>query len=125
MIIRCITLLVPLVLLVTPVQAGEITASVYSDAYDATGAPIDANGMIAAHKTLPLGTKLTLYHGHRSVVVTIMDRGPFVPGRTLDLSPSASKVLGCYDLCRVRVEPWPPLPKPRDVLGTVGEDAAD
>lgn len=84
-----------------------VIASTYNDG------TVDANGMTAAHKTLPLGTNLTLKHGHRTIVVRINDRGPFVKGRTLDLTPAANKYLRCGGLCRLKVESWPPLPKPR------------
>lgn len=84
-----------------------VIASTYNDGTR------DANGMTAAHKTLPLGTRLTLKHGHRTTVVMINDRGPFVKGRTIDLTPAANKYLRCGGLCRLIIEPWPPLPKPR------------
>ena len=99
-----------------------VVASIYGDARDqrrsgehltATGRRIDANGNYAAHRKLAFGTKLTLSKGHRQVVVTINDRGPFIRGRTLDLTPGAAKALRCSGLCRVAVDPWPPLPKPR------------
>lgn len=90
------------------VAHGEVViASTYNDG------TVDANGMTAAHKTLPLGTHLTLRHGHRAIVVRINDRGPFIKGRTLDLTPAANKYLRCGGLCRLKIEPWPPLPKPR------------
>ena len=60
-----------------------------------------------------LGTKLMLYHGRNNVEVTINDRGPFVPGRTLDCTPAVDQALHLGGLGRVRVGPWPPLPKPR------------
>lgn len=88
-------------------------ASVYwEDKFVATGARFDANGMTAAHKTLPFGTKLTVYYGHRSVVIRINDRGPFVRKRELDLSRGAAKALRFPGLGKVKVESWPPLPKP-------------
>lgn len=94
--------------------AAVVVASMYhEDKYIATGARFDPTKLAAAHKTLPLGTRLTLKRGHRSVVVIINDRGPYVRGRTLDLTPAANKALLCYGMCRVRVESWPPLPKPR------------
>jgi len=51
--------------------------------------------MTAAHPTLPLGTlvKVTNLTTQRSVVVRINDRGPFVPGRIIDLSYYAAWVL--------------------------------
>jgi rare lipoprotein A len=60
----------------------------------ANGQPFDADAYTAAHKTLPFGTKLEVTYGGKSVQVTITDRGPFVPGRDLDLSLAAAQKLG-------------------------------
>jgi rare lipoprotein A len=65
-------------------------------------------GLIAAHKTLPFGAKvrvLNLDNG-RSAVVTIVDRGPFIRGRIIDVSPVAANVLGFRQagLAHVRIE---------------------
>ncbi|MFZ5731468.1 MAG: septal ring lytic transglycosylase RlpA family protein [Pseudomonadota bacterium] len=60
----------------------------------ASGARFNPNGMTAAHRTLPFGTKLRVTHGGRSVIVTINDRGPFVRGRVLDLSKGAAQAIG-------------------------------
>ena len=57
-----------------------------------------------AHLTLPCGTTLTLTHGARSIVVTVIDRGPYVAGRTLDLSNATKLALGCTDLCTLRMQ---------------------
>ena len=55
----------------------------------------DMNEMTAAHPTLPFGTHVvvTNLNNGRSTVVRINDRGPFVPGRIIDLSYAAAKVL--------------------------------
>lgn len=82
----------------------------------ATGAAFDANGMAAAHRTLPFGTIVTLKHYRRTLNVKINDRGPFVRGRTFDLTPAANKYLQCGGLCRVEIIPYPPLPKPRPAI---------
>ena len=60
-------------------------------------------GMTAAHRTLPFGTKVTVVNRHngRSAVVRINDRGPFVRGRVIDLSPAAARVLGVDGLVPV------------------------
>ncbi|MBW1971600.1 MAG: septal ring lytic transglycosylase RlpA family protein [Deltaproteobacteria bacterium] len=64
--------------------------------------------MTAAHKTLPLGTKVmvTNLENGRSVEVTINDRGPFVKGRIIDLSYAAAKQLGIIGkgTAKVRIE---------------------
>jgi rare lipoprotein A len=64
--------------------------------------------MTAAHRTLPFGTrvKVTRVDTGDSVVVRINDRGPFKPGRVIDLSEGAAKTLGMTDvgLTNVRLE---------------------
>ena len=71
-------------------------ASVYSGGRTANGEIASATGMTAAHKTLPFGTlvRITHLHSGRSVVVRINDRGPFVPGRIIDVMPAAAHALG-------------------------------
>ena len=66
---------------------------------------MNREALTAAHRTLPLGTKVTVTNksnGH-SVVVTINDRGPFVRGRIIDVSPAAARVLGFSGLTHVTV----------------------
>jgi rare lipoprotein A len=61
--------------------------------------------MVAAHRTLPFGTRVkveSLATG-KSVTVTIVDRGPFVKTRVIDLSSSAANILGLVGLERVRL----------------------
>jgi rare lipoprotein A len=52
--------------------------------------------LIAAHKTLPMGTYVRVTHlkTKRVVVVQIIDRGPYIRGRIVDLSPRAAEALG-------------------------------
>jgi rare lipoprotein A len=74
----------------------------------ATGERFDPSDMTAAHRTLPFGTrvKVTRVDTGDSVVVRINDRGPFKPGRVIDLSEGAAKTLGMTDvgLTSVRLE---------------------
>lgn len=58
--------------------------------------PAHGNGMTAAHRTLPFGTRVRVNDpkSGRTVTVTINDRGPFGKRRVLDLSPSAARALG-------------------------------
>jgi rare lipoprotein A len=53
-------------------------------------------GYTAAHKTLPFGTRVRVTNSRngRSVVVVINDRGPFIRGRIIDLSPAAARAIG-------------------------------
>jgi rare lipoprotein A len=62
----------------------------------ASGAVLDRDGMTAAHKKLPFGTRLlvTNKRNGRKVVVTVTDRGPYKKGRIIDLSPAAASQLG-------------------------------
>jgi rare lipoprotein A len=62
----------------------------------ASGGRYNPDGMTAAHRTLPFGTRLQVTDliSKRSVVVTVNDRGPFIAGRVLDLSRGAATALG-------------------------------
>lgn len=72
----------------------------------ASGHVYNMYGVSAAHKTLPLGTRVrvTNLHNNASVVLTINDRGPFVRGRIIDLSYGAAKALGTVDRGVARVQ---------------------
>ena len=59
----------------------------------ASGTRYDQNGLTAAHKTLPFGTKLKVCL-KRCAVVTVTDRGPYIHGRELDLSKGAADSIG-------------------------------
>lgn len=60
----------------------------------ASGSFFDGSQMVAAHKTMKFGTKLRVTYQGRSVVVVVLDRGPFVRGRSLDLSTAAARKIG-------------------------------
>lgn len=96
-------------LLATPPAFSEtMVASFYgaeSGKRTASGARFNPNGLTAAHKTLPFGTRLRVcYRGCADVTVT--DRGPFVRGRQLDISHGAARVIGLTGpgVARVTVE---------------------
>ena len=81
-------------------------ASVYSGGRTASGERASASGMTAAHRTLPFGTLVRITHrrnGH-SVVVRINDRGPFVRGRVIDVTPAAARALGFSGLASVTLD---------------------
>ncbi len=61
----------------------------------ASGEVFDMSGLTAAHRTLPLGTRIRVVNvdNGRSVQVRINDRGPYVAGRILDLSRGAARAL--------------------------------
>jgi len=62
--------------------------------------------LTAAHRSLPFGSKVRVTNrsNGKTVVVTINDRGPFVRGRIIDLTPAAARVLGFSGLARVTIE---------------------
>ena len=87
-------------------------ASYYADRFHgrktASGKRYNKQALTAAHKTLPLGTKVrvTNVRNGESVDVEITDRGPFVKGRVIDLSKAAANELGMVGsgLAQVRLE---------------------
>ena len=92
-------------------QTGK--ASYYSHKFAgkkmASGAPMDPNSNNAASKTLPLGTKarVTNMRNGKSAVVVIKDRGPYVKGRIIDVSPATAKTIGAEKKGVVPVEVTP------------------
>ena len=77
--------------------AGATVASCYgteTGSRTATGARFNPNGLTAAHRTLPFGTRVRISYRGRSVVVRINDRGPFIRGREFDLSLGACRAIG-------------------------------
>ena len=78
----------------------------YNNRRAADGSIYDGNGMTAAHRTLPMGTtvRVTNLATDQSVMVRITDRGPFVPGRSIDLSLAAAKVIGVYKMGVAKVK---------------------
>ncbi|HEY8570786.1 septal ring lytic transglycosylase RlpA family protein [Microbulbifer sp.] len=72
----------------------------------ANGEVYNMYALSAAHKTLPLPSyaKVTNLDNGRSVIVRVNDRGPFVPGRIIDLSYTAAQKLGYLDNGTARVE---------------------
>jgi rare lipoprotein A len=86
-------------------------ASYYGREHDgrrtASGEVFDMNGMTAAHRTLPFGTRVRVTNlaNGRQVMVRINDRGPFRRGRIVDLSYAAARKLGIVGrgVAKVRV----------------------
>ncbi|MBO2437146.1 septal ring lytic transglycosylase RlpA family protein [Actinomadura nitritigenes] len=78
-------------------QSGTCEASFYGEGQmTASGEPFNPSALTAAHKTLPMGSKVRVINKNngRSVVVRINDRGPYAGGRCLDLSTAAMKKVG-------------------------------
>jgi rare lipoprotein A (peptidoglycan hydrolase) len=65
----------------------------------ANGTPLDPKAMTVAHKTLPLGTKLTVLETktQKTADVTVTDRGPYEPGRIIDGTVAVAEELGYKD----------------------------
>ncbi len=76
--------------------------------YTANGEIFDMNSISAAHKTLPLPSyvRVTNLANHRSIVVRVNDRGPYVGDRVIDLSVKTAQLLGFYGhgLAKVKVD---------------------
>ena len=75
----------------------------YSGGRTASGERVNSGALTAAHKTLPFGTlvRVTNRHNNKSVVVRINDRGPFVRGRVIDLTPAGARAIGFSGLAPV------------------------
>jgi rare lipoprotein A len=86
----------------------------------ADGTPMNPNANVAASKTLPLGTKaqVTNLENGKSAVVEIRDRGPYVDGRIVDLSPKVAKNLDIQEQGVAQVEV-----KPLELPSSSGDDA--
>ena len=97
---------------VKPVYVEEGIASWYGPPYHnrrgSNGEIYDMHAMTAAHRTLPLNSlvRVTNIATHRSAIVRITDRGPFIKGRMLDLSLAAAQAVDVWraGLARVRIE---------------------
>jgi peptidoglycan lytic transglycosylase len=77
--------------------ASQGLASFYTEGtHTASGEKFDTHELTAAHPTLPFGTRLRVTNvaSGRSVTVRVNDRGPFVPGRVVDVSYAAAASLG-------------------------------
>src|SRR5215475_14084208 len=79
-------------------QAQSGVASIYSyqGGRTASGERVHPSGLTAAHRSLPFGTKVkvTNRRNGKSVVVRINDRGPFIRGRIIDVTPAGARTLG-------------------------------
>jgi rare lipoprotein A len=84
----------------TPATPTQGVASFYTEGQQtASGEKFDTNDLTAAHPTLPFGTRLRVTNvaTGRSVTVRVNDRGPYVPGRVVDVSHSAANALGMVE----------------------------
>ncbi len=100
------TLLVSTVGYTVSASAQSGIASVYTGGRTASGERLSPGALTAAHRTLPFGTMVRVTNNRtgRSVVVRINDRGPFVRGRVIDLTPGAAQALGFSGLADVTLD---------------------
>jgi rare lipoprotein A len=100
-------------------ESGHITAS---------GERFDPHALTAASKTLPLGSKVEVTNPKtgKSVTVRINDRGPYVHGRSLDLSKRAAEEIGITDkgVARVKVRRVGSEPAKKESPGPATESAS-
>ena len=87
-------------------EAGIASVYAYSGGKTASGERANPGGLTAAHRTLKFGTqvRVTDRRNGRNVVVRINDRGPFVRGRVIDITPAAARALGFSGLAPVTVD---------------------
>jgi rare lipoprotein A len=97
-----------LALLSDPISANEAQSGVasvyaYRGGRTASGETVNPSSLTAAHRTLPFGTKVlvTNIRNSKTVIVRINDRGPFIKGRVIDITPVAATTLGFSGLARV------------------------
>jgi rare lipoprotein A len=84
---------------ITETGKGSYYADKFQGRKTASGDIFKQEKLTAAHRTLPFGTKVKVINlaNGRSVNVTINDRGPFAPGRIIDVSKKAARKLGMVD----------------------------
>lgn len=108
-VLLALALLVP-----SAAHAEDCIASVYSTkdrdqngTRTASGIPLDDGAVSVAHRTYHIRgwLRITNLKTGKQIVARVTDRGPYVPGRCVDLSVAAAKAVGINDLGKVRVEP--------------------
>lgn len=86
-------------------ESGIASVYAYKGEKTANGERAHPAGLTAAHKSLPFGTRVRVTNkkNGKSVVVRINDRGPFVRGRIIDLTPAGARSIGFSGLAPVSV----------------------
>ena len=87
-------------------ESGLASVYAYSGGKTASGERANPGGLTAAHRTLKFGThvRVTNRRNGRSVTVRINDRGPFVHGRVIDVTPAGARALGFSGLAPVTLQ---------------------
>ena len=107
-----------------PILTEEGLATWYDAPYPgrkaANGQVFDRNALTAANRTLPMGSLIVVTNEktNQSATMRVTDRGPFIKGRLLDLSPASAKATGVYraGMVNVRMDVYK-TPKPIDTGG--------
>lgn len=86
-------------------ESGVASVYAYRGGKTASGERANPNAMTAAHRTLPFGSRVEVVNRRngKRVTVRINDRGPFVRGRVIDVTPAAARALGFSGLTKVSV----------------------
>ena len=86
-------------------ESGIASVYAYRGGKTASGERANPGQLTAAHRNLPFGTRVRVVNKRNGnvVVVRINDRGPFIKGRIIDLTPAASRALGFSGLARVSI----------------------
>lgn len=94
-----------------PPTAGIVVASWYGPGFygnrTACGQTYTPELIGVAHRTLPCGTLVVIEYRGRVLTVPVIDRGPYIAGRTLDLSNATRLAIGCPDLCTLSMRIGP------------------
>jgi rare lipoprotein A (peptidoglycan hydrolase) len=94
-----------------PPTSGIVIASWYGPGFygnrTACGQVYTPEIIGVAHRTLPCGTPIVIEFRGRTMTVPVIDRGPYIAGRTLDLSNATKIAMGCTDLCTVSMRIGP------------------
>src|SRR3954462_4858131 len=77
----------------------------YAGSRTANGGRVNPGALTAAHRTLPFGTRVSVVNQRngKKVIVRITDRGPFIRGRIIDLTPAGARAIGVSGLALVRL----------------------
>jgi len=103
-------------------------ASIYSYEGEKTanGEVSHPDALTATHRSLPFGTRVRVTNkkNKKSVVVRINDRGPFIRGRVIDVTPATARHLGFSGLASVNLQVSPDNRRRGSPAATLGQDAA-
>lgn len=70
----------------------------------ASGERFNQDALTCAHRTAAFGTRFRVTHNGHSTICRVNDRGPYIRGRSLDLSAAAARAIGCGGVCPVTMQ---------------------